>query len=58
MAFRRGFGGARRGTEVLYRKLSEPKFRTCCRADADYMPVDCKDDQLYYVTNCNASNMR
>lgn len=45
------------GTEVLYRKLSEPKFRTLLPGfDADYMPVDCKDDQLYYVTNRNASN--
>ena len=45
------------GTEVLYRKLSEQKFRTLLPGfDADYMPVDCKDDQLYYVTNRNASN--
>ena len=45
------------GTEILYKKVSEPKFRTLLPGfDADYMPVDCKDDQLYYVTNENASN--
>jgi len=45
------------GTEVLYRKVSETKFRTLLPGfDADYSPVECKGDQLYYVTNKNASN--
>lgn len=45
------------GTEILYRKTSDKRFRTLLPGfDADYMPVDCKDDQLYYVTNRNASN--
>ena len=45
------------GNEILYRKMSESKFRTLLPGfDVDYGPVDCKDDQLYYVTNANASN--
>ena len=45
------------GTEVLYRKISDTKFQTLLPGfDVDYMPVDCKDDQLYYVTNKGASN--
>lgn len=40
------------GTEVLYKKVSEPKFRTLLPGfDADYAPVECRDGQLYYVTN-------
>ena len=45
------------GTEVLYKKVSEPKFRTLLPGfDADYAPVECRDGQLYYVTNRDASN--
>ena len=37
------------GTEVLYKKVSEPKFRTLLPGfDADYAPVECRDGQLYY----------
>lgn len=45
------------GTEVLFRKVAEPKFRVLLRGfDADYAPVACVDDCLYYVTNRDASN--
>ncbi len=45
------------GTEVLYKRVSDPKFRVLLPGfDADYSPVDCKDDRLYYVTNRDASN--
>ena len=45
------------GTEVLYKKVSEPKFRTLLPGfDADYAPVECRDGQFYYVTNRDASN--
>ena len=45
------------GTEVLYRKTSEKKFRTLLAGFAhDYAPVDCKEDNLYFVTNEGASN--
>lgn len=45
------------GNEILYKKVSEPKFRTLLPGfDADYMPVDCKDDALFFVTNEGASN--
>ena len=45
------------GTEVLCRKSSETKFRTLLAGfDHDYAPVDCRDDQLYFVTNEGASN--
>lgn len=38
-------------------KVSEPKFRTLLPGfDADYAPVECRDGQLYYVTNRDASN--
>ena len=37
--------------------MSEPKFRVLLPGfDADYAPVDCQDDRLYYVTNRDASN--
>ena len=37
--------------------MSDPKFRVLLPGfDADYSPVDCKDDRLYYVTNRDASN--
>ena len=45
------------GTEVLYRKVSEQKFRTLLPGfDYDYGIVTVEDDRLYYVTNRNASN--
>lgn len=45
------------GVEVLYKKVSDPSFRVLLPGfDADYVPVDCKDDCLYYVTNRDASN--
>ena len=45
------------GTEVLCRKSSETKFRTLLAGfDHDYAPVDCKEDNLYFVTNEGASN--
>ena len=45
------------GMEVLYKRVSDPKFRVLLPGfDADYSPVDCKDDRLYYVTNRDASN--
>ena len=45
------------GTEILCRKTSETKFRTLLAGfDHDYAPVDCRDDQLYFVTNEGASN--
>lgn len=45
------------GTEVLYKRVSDPKFRVLLPGfEADYSPVDCKDDRLYYVTNKDASN--
>ena len=45
------------GTEILYRKTSETKFRTLLAGfDHDYAPVDCKEDNLYFVTNEGASN--
>ena len=45
------------GTEILCRKTSETKFRTLLAGfDHDYEPVDCRDDQLYFVTNEGASN--
>ena len=37
--------------------MSDPKFRVLLPGfEADYSPVDCKDDRLYYVTNKDASN--
>lgn len=45
------------GTEILYKKVSEPKFRTLLPGfEADYALVECRDDQLYYITNKDASN--
>ena len=45
------------GTEILCRKSSETKFRTLLAGfDHDYAPVDCKEDNLYFVTNEGASN--
>lgn len=45
------------GIEILYKKVSEPKFRTLLPGfDSDYAPVECVDDQLYYMTNKGASN--
>ena len=45
------------GTEILCRKTSETKFRTLLAGfDHDYEPVDCRDDQLYFVTNEGVSN--
>ena len=45
------------GTEILCRKTSETKFRTLLAGfDHDYAPVDCRDDQLYFVTNEGVSN--
>ena len=45
------------GTEILYRKTSEKRFRTLLAGFAhDYAPVDCKEDNLYFVTNDGALN--
>ena len=45
------------GTEVLYKKVADAKFRILLPGfDADYAPVECRDDRLYYVTNRDASN--
>ena len=45
------------GTEVLYKKVADANFRTLLPGfDADYAPVECRDDRLYYVTNRDASN--
>lgn len=45
------------GVEVLYKKTADAGFRTLLPGfDADYVPVDCRDDELYYVTNRDASN--
>lgn len=45
------------GTEVLYKKVTEPKFRTLLPGfDADYGIAECRDDRLYFTTNRNASN--
>ena len=56
MALHLRFGGYS-GTEILYKKVSEPKFRTLLPGfEADYALVECRDDQLYYITNKDASN--
>ncbi|MDE7123281.1 MAG: prolyl oligopeptidase family serine peptidase, partial [Alistipes sp.] len=45
------------GTEILYKKVSDPAFRVLLPGfDADYDLVECKDDELYYRTNRDASN--
>ena len=45
------------GTEILYRKTSEKKFRTLLVGFAhDYAPVDCREDRFYFMTNEGASN--
>ena len=45
------------GAEVLCRKTSETKFRTLLKGFAhDYLPVDCREDNLYFMTNEGASN--
>lgn len=45
------------GTEVLCRKSSEKQFRTLLKGFAhDYAPVDCREDNLYFVTNDGALN--
>lgn len=45
------------GTEVLYKRVTEPKFRTLLPGfDADYGIAECRDDKLYFTTNRNASN--
>ena len=45
------------GAEILYRRVSETKFRTLLPGFAnDYRFIDCRDDQLYYMTNDGASN--
>ncbi|MDE5906235.1 MAG: prolyl oligopeptidase family serine peptidase, partial [Alistipes sp.] len=47
------------GTEILYRRTNERKFRTLLPGfDADYDIVECRDDALYYATNRGASNRR
>lgn len=47
------------GTEILYKKTGERKFRRLLPGfDADYEIVDCRDDKLYYTTNRGASNRR
>ncbi len=45
------------GAEVLCRKVSQTRFRTLLAGfDYDYLPVDCKDGNLYFMTNEGASN--
>ncbi|WP_418992585.1 prolyl oligopeptidase family serine peptidase [Alistipes sp.] len=45
------------GTEILYKKVNDKTFRTLLPGfDADYAPVECVDDALYYVTNRDALN--
>ncbi len=45
------------GTEILCRKTDEKRFRTLLPGFAfDYDIVDCRDGQLYYRTNRDASN--
>ena len=45
------------GAEVLCRKTSETKFRTLLKGFAhDYLPVDCREDKFYFMTNEGASN--
>ena len=45
------------GTEVLYKRVSDPKFRVLLPGfDADYALVECRDDRLYYITNKDAAN--
>lgn len=45
------------GTEVLFRKSAEKRFRTLLPGfDADYGVVMVRDGWLYYVTNRDASN--
>ena len=45
------------GTEVLFRKSAEKRFRTLLPGfDADYGVVTVRDGWLYYVTNRDASN--
>ena len=45
------------GTEVLFRKSTEKRFRTLLPGfDADYGVVTVRDGWLYYVTNRDASN--
>ncbi len=45
------------GSEILYRKTSEKTFRTLLAGfDHDYIPVDCREDRFYFVTNEGASN--
>ena len=45
------------GAEVLCRKVSQTRFRTLLAGfDYDYLPVDCKDGKLYFMTNEGASN--
>ena len=45
------------GTEILCKKVADKSFRTLLPGfDADYDLVECKDDELYYRTNRDASN--
>ena len=45
------------GMEILYKKTTESKFRTLLAGfEFDYELVDCKDDELYVLTNRDASN--
>ena len=45
------------GTEVLCKKVGEERFRVLLPGFAyDYVPVEYRDDALYYVTNEGASN--
>ena len=45
------------GTEILYKKVTDKNFRVLLKGfDADYALVECQNDQLYYITNREASN--
>ena len=47
------------GTEILYRKIGEKKFRTLLPGfDADYEFVECRNDEFFYTSNDGASNRR
>ena len=47
------------GSEILYRSADGDRFRTLLPGFShDYIPVDCRDDKLYVLTNDEAPNYR
>lgn len=47
------------GSEILYRSSGEGEFKTLLEGfSSDYQIVDCRDNQLYILTNLEAENFR